>query len=99
MFFNDYLNSPSQARVSGVVEESSSKLEYQVAVYRYVDAKVEAQRSSSIPISAETAASRGRNNGPFLVPLDDAVPIGTRLQLRTTIQPQSGLTFMKANQI
>lgn len=74
---------PIQARVSGVVEESSSKLEYQVAVYRFVDENT-FQSQQALKSNSKIAG------GPYLVPLDDAVPIGTRLQLRTSIDPLSG---------
>jgi hypothetical protein len=73
--------------VSGIVEESSSKLEYQVDVYRYIE-------ESPYPITqrqnSPTAVGKIGVTGPYLIPLDNAVPIGTRLQLRTNFNQQSG---------
>ena len=85
---------PNQARVSGVVEESYSKLEYQVAVYRQADVGNPNQWVNHGPKVANVAIS-GATNGytnqqPFIIPLDEAVPIGTRLQLRATINSDSG---------
>ncbi|KAK7060106.1 hypothetical protein SK128_010260 [Halocaridina rubra] len=54
---------PSSARVSGIVEESPGRLEYEVALYRAVDAR----------------------SGNTHSPVDQAVPIGSRLQLRARI--------------
>ena len=84
---------PNQARVSGVVEESYSKLEYQVAVYRQVDERT--QRAHSVPkvnnIALTGTSPLGyTNQQPYIIPLDEAVPIGTRLQLRATVNPDSG---------
>lgn len=76
---------PRQARVSGVVEQSSSKLEYQVTVYRYGE---EGQQLAERPLQS---AGRITKSGPYLIPVDDAIPIGTPLQLRMAISSPSGL--------
>ncbi|XP_037083017.1 uncharacterized protein LOC119103539 [Pollicipes pollicipes] len=58
---------PTGARVSGIVEESPGRLEYEVGLYR----------------------ERGVNSGSFTVPVDEPVPIGTRLQLVTRISTEA----------
>ena len=65
---------PSGGRVSGVVEESPGRLEYEVGLYR----------ESSL------------NNGKFSVPVDEPVPIGTRLQLLTRISTDAGNVFQRS---
>ncbi|KZS15425.1 Uncharacterized protein APZ42_019079 [Daphnia magna] len=82
---------PRQARVSGVVEETSSKLEYQIDVYRYVDTSpyLTTQRQTPLPGASKTGAT-----GPYLVPVDSAVSIGSRLQLRTNFNHQSVLKMV-----
>lgn len=75
-----FMFSPSGARVSGIVEESPGRLEYEVALFR------------------ETTNSGGARSVPEYVTginsqelaVDQAVPIGTRLQLRAKISPESG---------
>ncbi|KAG8244803.1 hypothetical protein J6590_015345 [Homalodisca vitripennis] len=62
---------PHGARVSGVVEETPGRLEYEVALYKEAPAR-KANSSSELPV-------------------DQAVPIGTKLQLRARINPQSVL--------
>lgn len=83
---------PRQARVSGVVEETSSKLEYQIDVYRYVDTSpyLTTQRQTPLPGASKTGAT-----GPYLVPVDSAVSIGSRLQLRTNFNQQSAWKYAK----
>ncbi|XP_037781123.1 uncharacterized protein LOC119577625 [Penaeus monodon] len=68
---------PSAGRVSGVVEETPGRLEYEVALYREVKARV-----------GETHA-----------PVDQAVPIGTRLQLRAKINTQSTWKYVKLMEV
>jgi hypothetical protein len=64
--------SPNGARVSGVVEETPGRLEYEVALYK------------------EAPPTRVGNNSNSELPVDQAVPIGTKLQLRARINPDSG---------
>lgn len=63
---------PHGARVSGVVEETPGRLEYEVALYKEAPARLAANLSSELPV-------------------DQAVPIGTKLQLRARINPKSGI--------
>ncbi|XP_063971877.1 uncharacterized protein LOC135159768 isoform X2 [Diachasmimorpha longicaudata] len=67
---------PHGARVSGVVEETPGRLEYEVALYR------EATGNSSENALGSEA-------------VDQAVPIGTKLQLRARISPESAWGYIK----
>ncbi len=64
---------PPAARVSGIVEESPGKLQYEVALFR----EAEAGPGSNALVAEE-------------VPVEQAVPIGTKLQLRASINADSG---------
>lgn len=68
--------SPNGARVSGVVEETPGRLEYEVALYK------------------EAPPIRVGNNSNSELPVDQAVPIGTKLQLRARINPDSGMLIL-----
>ena len=68
--------SPPAARVSGVVQESPGTLEYEVALYR--EATQRSEDGLTVDIQDE-------------IPVDQAVPIGTKLQLRATINDNSGM--------
>lgn len=57
--------------MSGVVEETPGRLEYEVALYKEAPAR--------------------KTNSSSELPVDQAVPIGTKLQLRARINPQSGM--------
>lgn len=63
--------SPHGARVSGVVEETPGRLEYEVALYKEAPTRLSNLTNSELPV-------------------DQAVPIGTKLQLRARINPHSG---------
>ncbi|KAM0726321.1 hypothetical protein ACS0PU_007505 [Formica fusca] len=65
--------SPHGARVSGVVEETPGRLEYEVALYR--------EATGNMSDSSQT--------------VDQAVPIGTKLQLRARISPDSAWGYIK----
>lgn len=71
-----YLYSPHGARVSGVVEETPGRLEYEVALYREA-----AGNTSDSSIGSEA--------------VDQAVPIGTKLQLRARISAESAWGYIK----
>ncbi|XP_058810655.1 uncharacterized protein LOC131675635 [Phymastichus coffea] len=66
---------PHGARVSGVVEETPGRLEYEVALYR----------------EATTIGSNGNSSES----IDEAVPIGAKLQLRARISPESAWSYIK----
>ncbi|XP_052741832.1 uncharacterized protein LOC112043141 isoform X2 [Bicyclus anynana] len=71
------LSSPHGARVSGVVEETPGRLEYEVALYK-----------EAPPVSRHSNLSVD-------MPVDQAVPIGTKLQLRARINPDSAWRHIK----
>ncbi|XP_055640101.1 uncharacterized protein LOC129777694 [Toxorhynchites rutilus septentrionalis] len=80
---------PHGARVSGVVEETPGRLEYEVALYKEAPpiariAGLKNHSSNSLPAVT--------NNE---VPVDQAVPIGTKLQLRARISAQSVWKYVK----
>ncbi|KAG7210553.1 hypothetical protein KM043_012073 [Ampulex compressa] len=66
---------PHGARVSGVVEETPGRLEYEVALYREATGNI-----------SEASGSQA---------VDQAVPIGTKLQLRARISPDSAWGYIK----
>ncbi|KAJ2943734.1 hypothetical protein O0L34_g16862 [Tuta absoluta] len=68
---------PHGARVSGVVEETPGRLEYEVALYK-----------EAPPVSRHS-------NHSLDLPVDQAVPIGTKLQLRARINPESAWRHIK----
>jgi hypothetical protein len=84
LFFNscklkfacDAIFSSNGARVSGVVEEKPGTLEYEVALYK------------EAPPKNKTMSSQPAQGGEL--PVEQAVQIGTKLQLRARINPQSG---------
>lgn len=75
-----------QARVSGVVEESYAKLEYQVAIYRQPEDRNSRDYQRSFATGTLATRYQQQNN----IPLNEAVPIGTQLQLRVNINPNGG---------
>lgn len=75
--------SPHGARVSGVVEETPGRLEYEVALYKEAPA---ARLSNTTSMSGE-------------LPVDQAVPIGTKLQLRARINPESAWKYVKLMEV
>ncbi|XP_069702001.1 uncharacterized protein [Periplaneta americana] len=72
---------PNGARVSGVVEETPGRLEYEVALYK------------------EAPPTRVGNNSNSELPVDQAVPIGTKLQLRARINPDSAWKYVKLMEV
>ncbi|CAG9864351.1 unnamed protein product, partial [Phyllotreta striolata] len=73
---------PHGARVSGVVEETPGRLEYEVALYK----EAPAARISNVTGGSE-------------LPVDQAVPIGTKLQLRARISPDSAWKYVKLMEV
>jgi len=68
-----YAHRPSHGHVSGVVEESPGRLEYEVALFR--ESKARSEKSNSL--------------------VEQAVPIGSRLQLRARINTDSAWKYAK----
>ncbi|XP_058814573.1 uncharacterized protein LOC131678435 [Topomyia yanbarensis] len=81
---------PHGARVSGVVEETPGRLEYEVALYK--EAPPIARIAGMKNHSASNTLPAVTNNE---VPVDQAVPIGTKLQLRARISAQSVWKYVK----
>ncbi|ENN73640.1 hypothetical protein YQE_09886, partial [Dendroctonus ponderosae] len=73
---------PHGARVSGIVEETPGRLEYEVALYKEAPAAKITNMSSSKEL-----------------PVDQAVPIGTKLQLRARINPDSAWKYVKLMEV
>ncbi|XP_073968588.1 uncharacterized protein isoform X2 [Rhodnius prolixus] len=71
---------PHGARVSGVVEETPGRLEYEVALYKEAPARI-------------------NNSSINELPVDQAVPIGTKLQLRARINPKSAWKYVKLMEV
>lgn len=87
--------SPHGARVSGVVEETPGRLEYEVALYKEAPPAA-AMVNSNLPVSSNknhtqmmrpSSSTGGHQKGEL--PVDQAVPIGTKLQLRARINTDS----------
>lgn len=77
---------PHGARVSGVVEETPGRLEYEVALYKEAPTRVGAHGQLPPGLPGE-------------LPVDQAVPIGTKLQLRARINPDSAWKFLKLMEV
>lgn len=80
--------------MSGVVEETPGRLEYEVALYK------EAPPISRINgnLAALNAHLKNQSKQAEL-PVDQAVPIGTKLQLRARISSQSVWKFVKLMEV
>lgn len=95
------LNSPHGARVSGVVEETPGRLEYEVALYKEAPplGRIGGPHghSSHLPKNHSTSALQSPNNSE--VPVDQAVPIGTKLQLRAKISTMSVWKYVKLMEV
>ena len=83
IFLIDVFCRPPAARVSGVVQESPGTLEYEVALYREASPRSE-DGGNGLTVDLQNE-----------IPVDQAVPIGTKLQLRATINNESGASFFQ----
>lgn len=90
---------PHGARVSGVVEETPGRLEYEVALYKEAPpiGRINGQLAAHphLPKNHSTSLATGNNE----VPVDQAVPIGTKLQLRARISLQSVWKYVKLMEV
>lgn len=95
-------NSPHGARVSGVVEETPGRLEYEVALYKEAPplGRINGQHGHNghLPKNTTNSAIQGLNQNNE-VPVDQAVPIGTKLQLRARISQQSVWKYVKLMEV
>ncbi|CAO1307459.1 unnamed protein product [Diamesa serratosioi] len=99
---------PHGARVSGVVEETPGRLEYEVALYKEapplgrINGNVGngpgSHRDQHLAKNNLTNMIPGINTNNE-VPVDQAVPIGTKLQLRARISIQSVWKYVKLMEV
>lgn len=85
-------SSPHGARVSGVVEETPGRLEYEVALYK------EAPPINRINNNVALGQLKNQTHTSE-VPVDQAVPIGTKLQLRARISAASVWKYVKLMEV
>uniref|UniRef100_A0A336L5G1 CSON005194 protein n=1 Tax=Culicoides sonorensis TaxID=179676 RepID=A0A336L5G1_CULSO len=90
---------PHGARVSGVVEETPGRLEYEVALYKEAPplARVSGINDKPHRTNSTTIAPHHLKNDE--VPVDQAVPIGTKLQLRARISSASVWKYVKLMEV
>lgn len=69
-----------------MVEETPGRLEYEVALYKEAPA-------------ARISNATGSSGGNSELPVDQAVPIGTKLQLRARISPESAWKYVKLMEV
>lgn len=88
--------------MSGVVEETPGRLEYEVALYKEAPplARINGQLGLGGPqhlknMTMNTIPAVTQNE----VPVDQAVPIGTKLQLRARISAQSVWKYVKLMEV
>lgn len=92
--------SPHGARVSGVVEETPGRLEYEVALYKEAPpiGRINGNLASGAHSHNKNLTSSALINNNE-VPVDQAVPIGTKLQLRARISLQSVWKYVKLMEV
>lgn len=92
--------STNNARISGVVEETPNKLEYEVALYKEAPpiGRIGGNPGISGHLKNHTKQQQAILNQNEL-PVDQAVPIGTKLQLRARISQQSVWKFVKLMEV
>lgn len=97
---NRAFNPSSNARISGVVEETPNKLEYEVALYKEAPpiGRIGGNSALSAHLKNHTKQQQALLNQNEL-PVDQAVPIGTKLQLRARISQQSVWKFVKLMEV
>lgn len=88
----------NNARISGVVEETPNKLEYEVALYKEAPPIGRIGGNTGISLKNHTKQQQAILNQSEL-PVDQAVPIGTKLQLRARISQQSVWKFVKLMEV
>jgi hypothetical protein len=81
-----------------VVEETPGRLEYEVALYKEAPplGRIAGQQHSQHGFSKNATSALNSNNE---VPVDQAVPIGTKLQLRARISLQSVWKYVKLMEV
>lgn len=86
--------------VVGVVEETPGRLEYEVALYKEAPpiGRINGNLAMSAHLKNQTKQQQAIMNQNEL-PVDQAVPIGTKLQLRARISTQSVWKFVKLMEV
>ncbi|XP_055851605.1 uncharacterized protein LOC129915923 [Episyrphus balteatus] len=84
---------PHGARVSGVVEETPGRLEYEVALYKEAP-PIARISGANTPVSTTKDPPASSE-----LPVDQAVPIGTKLQLRARISAASVWKYVKLMEV
>lgn len=84
----------------GVVEETPGRLEYEVALYKEAPpiGRINSNMAMSAHLKNQTKQQQAIINQNEL-PVDQAVPIGTKLQLRARISTQSVWKFVKLMEV
>lgn len=84
----------------GVVEETPGRLEYEVALYKEAPpiGRISGNHAVSAHLKNQTKQQQAIMNQNEL-PVDQAVPIGTKLQLRARISQQSVWKFVKLMEV
>lgn len=85
---------------TGVVEETPGRLEYEVALYKEAPpiGRINGNHGISAHLKNQTKQQQAIMNQNEL-PVDQAVPIGTKLQLRARISQQSVWKFVKLMEV
>lgn len=86
--------------ISGVVEETPGRLEYEVALYKEAPpiGRINGNLATNAHLKNQTKQQQAIMNQNEL-PVDQAVPIGTKLQLRARISTQSVWKFVKLMEV
>lgn len=91
--------------MSGVVEETPGRLEYEVALYKEAPpiGRINANLALNGHLKNQTKQQLQQQQQTILspneLPVDQAVPIGTKLQLRARISQQSVWKFVKLMEV
>lgn len=88
--------------MSGVVEETPGRLEYEVALYKEAPpiGRISANLASlNAHLKNQTKSNQQAMLNQNELPVDQAVPIGTKLQLRARISQQSVWKFVKLMEV
>lgn len=88
--------------MSGVVEETPGRLEYEVALYKEAPplSRITANMASlNAHLKNQSKQQEAIMNKQSELPVDQAVPIGTKLQLRARISSQSVWKFVKLMEV
>lgn len=83
--------------MSGVVEETPGRLEYEVALYKEAPPVARINGIGTHQLKNQSVATSVASQHEL--PVDQAVPIGTKLQLRARISAQSVWKYVKLMEV